>query len=45
MTVVLTGVALVFLGWFVTRTNAGLGMRAAARTSARRSSSASTSTA
>ena len=30
MTVVLTGVALVFLGWFVTRTNAGLGMRAAA---------------
>jgi branched-chain amino acid transport system permease protein len=30
MTVVLTGVALAFLGWFVTRTNAGLGMRAAA---------------
>ena len=30
MTVVLTGVALIFLGWFVTRTNAGLGMRAAA---------------
>ena len=30
MTVVLTGVALGFLGWFVTRTNAGLGMRAAA---------------
>lgn len=30
MTVVLTGVALIFLGWFVTRTDAGLGMRAAA---------------
>jgi branched-chain amino acid transport system permease protein len=30
VTVVLTGVALAFLGWFVTRTNAGLGMRAAA---------------
>ena len=30
MTVVLTGIALAFLGWFVTRTNAGLGMRAAA---------------
>jgi branched-chain amino acid transport system permease protein len=30
VTVLLTGVALAFLGWFVTRTNAGLGMRAAA---------------
>jgi branched-chain amino acid transport system permease protein len=30
VTVVLTGAALAFLGWFVTRTNAGLGMRAAA---------------
>jgi branched-chain amino acid transport system permease protein len=30
VTVILTGVALAFLGWFVTRTNAGLGMRAAA---------------
>ena len=30
VTVVLTGVALAFLAWFVTRTDAGLGMRAAA---------------
>ena len=30
LTVVLTGVSLSLLGWFVTRTDAGLGMRAAA---------------
>ena len=30
LTLVMTGVALLFLGWFVTRTTMGLGMRAAA---------------
>ncbi len=45
LTIALTLVSLVLLGWFITRTTVGLGMRRRPRTWRRPSSSGSTSTA